>query len=150
MLIHPDPRLHQRCEPAGSVSGQELRTLTADLLATMYEAGGRGLAAPQIGVMLRAFVMDAHWKEGRPDPQVMLDPEILSRSVEEVAAVEQCLSIPDQPVEVLRSASIAIAWYDLDGHHHERTLSGIEARIFQHEADHLDGRLIVDPVDGAE
>lgn len=147
IVIYPDPRLFQRCDPAGYLAGPELHRLAADLLATMYAAGGRGLAAPQIGVMVRAFVMDARWKEGQPQPMVLLDPEILSRSVAEVAMVEQCLSIPGQPVEMTRAESIAIAWYDLDGNHQQTHLSGIEARIAQHEADHMDGRLIVGPVE---
>jgi peptide deformylase len=75
ILKWPDPRLAQACAPVGVVT-PEIRTLAADMLQTMYAAPGRGLAAPQVGAMLRLFVMDVTWKEGRPDPQVVLDPVI--------------------------------------------------------------------------
>ncbi len=121
-----------------------LRRLAADMLATMYAAGGRGLAAPQVGVLFRVFVMDAGWKDGRPDPLVMLDPEILWRSPQMDSGAEQCLSVPDRVVAVSRPVTIDLGWYDLDGRHHLRQMSGTEARIAQHEADHLDGRLILE------
>lgn len=144
ILVYPDPLLRDRCQPAGMMSGPELTRLAADLLATMYAAGGRGLAAPQVGVLRRVFVMDAGWKAGAPAPLVMLDPEILSRSGPVETVGETCLSIPDRPVGVARPAVVEVAWYDLDGRHLRRTLGGAEARIAQHEADHLDGRLILD------
>lgn len=143
LVLWPDPRLRQPCEPAGYLKGPDLHALAADLLATMYAAGGRGLAAPQIGILRRIFVMDAKWKEGDPEPLVMLDPEILWRSPQTERAVEACLSIPGRPAEVERPAAITLAWYDLDGKHHLRQLTGTHARIAQHEVDHLDGRLIV-------
>lgn len=144
VLIYPDPMLRECCAPSGYLCGLELTRLAADLLATMYNAGGRGLAAPQIGVMRRVFVMDATWKDGVSDPVVMMDPEIMSASDAQVSMPEQCLSIPDHPVEVTRPDSIEIAWYDLRGLFHHQTLTGIAARIAQHEIDHLSGRLIVD------
>jgi peptide deformylase len=144
LVLWPDPRLRARCEPSGYLKGPELRSLVADMLATMYAAGGRGLAAPQIGVMRRIFVMDAGWKEGRPEPLVTLDPEVVARSAEMSTATEQCLSIPGRPVDVLRPSAITLAWYDLDGRHYRGAFTGAAARIAQHEADHLDGRLIVE------
>nr|WP_281390476.1 peptide deformylase [Paracoccus amoyensis] len=143
-MIYPDPMLRENCAPSGYLSGLELTRLAAALLATMYHAGGRGLAAPQIGVMRRVFVMDATWKGGVSEPVVMTDPEILSFSDVQVSMQEQCLSIPDRPVEVTRPESIQIAWYDLRGLFHSQTLTGLSARIAQHEIDHLNGRLIVD------
>jgi len=143
IVQYPDPRLVQRCDPAGYLAGDNLAGLAADLLASMYAAGGRGLAAPQIGVMRRMFVMDAGWKLGAPDPQVFLDPEIIWRSPETETAKEQCLSIPDHPVAMTRPIAITMGWYDLNGRHQLRQLSGPHARIAQHEADHLDGRLIL-------
>ncbi|RJE80704.1 peptide deformylase [Paracoccus sp. JM45] len=143
ILQYPDPRLFQRCDPAGYLAGDNLAGLAADLLGSMYTAGGRGLAAPQIGVLRRVFVMDAGWKAGRANPQVMLDPEIIWRSPETETATEQCLSIPDCPVAVTRPVAITMGWYDLNGRHHMRQLSGPDARIAQHEADHLDGHLIL-------
>ncbi|MFN3279894.1 MAG: peptide deformylase [Paracoccus hibiscisoli] len=143
ILLWPDPRLRQVCQPAGYLTGPELRALAADMLATMYHAGGRGLAAPQIGVMRRVVVMDAGWKDGAPDPQVLCDPEILVRSPQVEAASEACLSIPDRPVVVTRPRTIGLSWYDLDGRAQLRQMEGQPARIAQHEVDHLDGLLIV-------
>jgi len=144
LVFWPDPRLRQRCEPAGYLPRRDQRRLVADLLETLYHAAGRGLAAPQVGAMWRVFVMDAGWKAGRPEPLVALDPEILSSSETTEIAEEQCLSIPGRPVLVRRPRTITLGWYDLDGRHHLRQMSGPEARIAQHEVDHLDGRLIVE------
>ncbi|WP_410219451.1 peptide deformylase [Paracoccus sp. (in: a-proteobacteria)] len=143
ILQWPDPGLRERCEPSGYLDGPSLRALAADLLATMYAAGGRGLAAPQLGILRRVFVMDSGWKEGHPDPMVVMDPEILARTDETEVAEELCLSAPDRPMAVRRPTGITLGWYDLDGRHHLRQMSGAEARIAQHEADHLDGRLIL-------
>ncbi len=144
VVIHPDPILTQPCEPVGYLPDAEIRVLAADLLATMYAAGGRGLAAPQIGVAQRVFVMDAGWKDGRPAPVILLDPEIIGRSDRLLDAVEECLSIPGQPVTVRRADEVEVVWYDLAGCRHQQVMTGADARIAQHEADHLDGRLIVD------
>lgn len=144
ILIHPDPTLRDTCQPAGYLNEPELRALAADLLATMYSAGGRGLAGPQIGVLRRIFVMDAGWKDGDPQPVVALDPEFLSRSEAVEVCEELCLSIPDRPVAVERPQAVVMAWYDLEGCQQQRDFTGIEARIAQHEADHLQGRLILD------
>ncbi|MGZ3215559.1 peptide deformylase [Paracoccus sp. T5] len=144
LVLWPDSRLRRRCESSAFLGAAALRRLAADMLATMYAAGGRGLAAPQVGVLFRVFVMDAGWKDGRPDPLVMLDPEILWRSSRRDSGDEKCLSIPDRVVAVSRPSTIDLGWYDLDGRHHLRQMSGPEARIAQHEADHLDGRLILE------
>ena len=144
LVLWPDIRLRQRCEPAGYLKGPDLSRLAADMLATMYNAGGRGLAASQIGVLRRIFVMDAGWKDGAPDPMVVLDPEILWRDTVVETHVEGCLSVPDRPVPVARPVSVTLSWYDLEGRHHRRQMTGSEARIAQHEVDHLYGRLIVE------
>lgn len=144
ILVHPDPALREICQPSGLLTGAELHRIAADLLASMYAAGGRGLAAPQIGLLRRIFVMDAGWKLGRPDPQVFCDPDILFRADETARADERCLSIPDQAIAVTRPVEVILTWYDLSGREHSRRFSGDEARIIQHEVDHLDGRLILD------
>ena len=144
IVLHPDPRLRARCEPAGYLRADAQRALAADMLATMYHVGGRGLAAPQLGVLSRMLVMDAGWKEGRPAPLVLVDPEVLMRSDEMVVETERCLSIPGRPVAVARPRAIAIAWYDLDGRARSLRLEDGAARIALHELDHLDGRLIVE------
>lgn len=145
IVLYPDPVLWTRCEPAGLLTNAEAGQLVRDLLATMYAASGRGLAAPQVGVLRRVFVMDAGWKDGAPAPLVLLDPEILARSDEGAVEAESCLSIPGNPAAMHRAASVQVGGYDLDGLWHRHLLSGPAARIAQHEADHLDGRLIGDP-----
>lgn len=146
IVRHPDPRLREACEPAALMPPPERERLAADMLATMYAAKGRGLAAPQVGRAVRMFVMDADWKSGAPSPLIMLDPHVLSRSDRIETAEEQCLSIPDTPVRVARPAAVRMRWFDLSGRAFEDELTGAEARIAQHEFDHLDGILIVDDV----
>ena len=149
ILLCPDPVLFTPCDAAGYLTRPELGELAADLMATMYAANGRGLAAPQVGISRRIFVMDAGRKDGLPDPLVMLDPEILWRSSQTGTEVETCLSIPDHPVAVIRPLAVTIGWYDLQGCHHVGQMSGPAARIAQHEADHLDGRLILKDISPA-
>lgn len=144
ILTHPHPDLRRVCEFAGYLSAAEQQDLAGDLLASMYHAQGRGLAAAQIGMGHRVFVMDAGWKEGRPAPMVALDPEILDQSGDHAGAEEACLSIPGLSVSVSRPVWVTACWYDLQGKRHQRQLTGSDARIFQHELDHLDGRLILD------
>lgn len=140
ILLHPDPMLRRVCAGLPDDPAQ----LAADMLATMYAAPGRGLAAPQVGLPFRMFVLDTAWKEGEPARLVALEPEILDPSAELATFTEGCLSIPDRPVAVTRPAAVTLRWTDLDGARRERRLTGIEAVCAQHEADHLDGRLILD------
>ncbi len=140
ILIHPDAFLRRVCAGLPDDPAQ----VAADMLATMYAAPGRGLAAPQVGLPFRMFVLDTGWKEGEPAPLVALEPEIVDPSDELATFTEGCLSIPDRPVAVTRPAEVTLRWTDLTGTRHERRLTGIEAVCAQHEADHLDGRLIVD------
>lgn len=144
IVLYPDPILRGIAEPAGALRLQELEQLAADMLVTMYAAQGRGLAAPQIGVPLRVFVMDGAWKEGTPAPCIVIDPELHPLGDQTGAMVEGCLSIPDHPVSVIRPNRVTLRHLDLAGQVVTRDLDGIEARIAQHEADHLDGRLILD------
>ena len=143
ILLHPDPVLRRRCEPVGAVT-DEVRALAADMLETMYAAPGRGLAAPQVGVPLRLFVMDVLWREGPADPMVLVDPEIAGAADERATGVEGCLSIPDRPMRVERPVWVDLRWRDLDGAPREARLTGARAVCAQHELDHLDGRLILD------
>lgn len=144
VVLVPDPVLRAPTEPAGGLDAQALARLAADMLATMYHAQGRGLAAPQIGVSRRIFVYDADWKSGDRRPVVMVDPVITARSAETDSLTEGCLSIPDHPVEVTRPVSVTVDCTGLDGRRRSVALTGIEARIVQHEYDHLQGRLITD------
>ena len=108
ILIHPDPRLRKVAAPVEAID-DELRALADDMLATMYEAPGIGLAATQLGVMKRMFVMDCAGKDEPPQPMVLLNPEIVWRSEETETSEEGCLSIPDVYDEVTRAGAGAAA-----------------------------------------
>ena len=143
ILIHPDPRLKKVASPVADVTDQ-LRKLADDMLETMYDAPGIGLAGPQIGVSSRIFVMDCADKEEDPDPIVMLNPEIVARSDELSPYEEGCLSIPDIYAEVTRPAEVTMRWLDLDGNERQADFGGLRATCAQHELDHLDGKLFID------
>ncbi|MCX8508635.1 MAG: peptide deformylase, partial [Rhodobacteraceae bacterium] len=102
ILIHPDPRLKKPCPPVSAIT-DELRALADDMLETMYEAPGVGLAAPQVGQLTRLFVMDCvKDPEAKPQPMVLMNPEILWSSEASNVYEEGCLSIPEQYAEVTR------------------------------------------------
>ncbi|MBM9593634.1 peptide deformylase [Roseitranquillus sediminis] len=144
ILIHPDPRLKAVADPVDDIS-DELRQLADDMLETMYDAPGSGLAATQIGVMKRIFVMDCAKKEGTdPQPMVLVNPEIIARSDETKVWEEGCLSIPEIYADVERPAEVAMRWLDLSGSEREQTFDGFAAVCVQHELDHLNGRLYID------
>ncbi|MDU8943985.1 peptide deformylase [Ovoidimarina sediminis] len=143
IVLWPDPVLAEVCAPVGAV-GDDVRALAADLLETMYDAPGRGLAAPQVGVAARVFVMDISWKEGPEDPWVCIDPEIVGRSEDEMAMGEGCLSIPGVLAEVMRPEAVTLAYTALSGRRETVFLEGMLARCAQHELDHLDGIVTLD------
>ncbi len=143
ILTWPDPRLTETCAPVGSVSA-EIQALADDMLETMYAAKGRGLAAPQVGVLARLFVMDATWKDGARTPNVCLDPKVLETSDDAVAMEEGCLSIPGITTEVERPAALRLEWTTLEGERVVAQLDGPKARIALHEIDHLDGVVTLD------
>jgi peptide deformylase len=146
ILRWPDPRLAETCAPVGPVT-DAVRSQAADMLETMYAAPGRGLAAPQVGILNRLFVMDAGWKDEQPDPQVMIDPEILEAGEETVERDEACLSIPGITTRVSRPGRVHLAWTALDGARMSQVLTGIHAGIAQHELDHLNGIVTLDRLD---
>ena len=149
ILIHPDPRLRRVAAPVEAVD-DGLRALAADMLATMYEAPGIGLAATQLGVMKRMFVMDCAGKDEPPQPMVLLNPEIVWRSEETETSEEGCLSIPDVYDEVTRPARVRLRWLGLDGAVHEAEFGDRWAVCAQHEIDHLDGKLFIDYLSGVK
>ncbi|CUH78342.1 peptide deformylase [Tropicibacter naphthalenivorans] len=136
-ILHwPDPRLSQVCAPADPA---EVGGLISDMFETMYAAPGRGLAGPQVGAMLRVFVMDAGWKDGDKTPLACINPSILAASDELVPSAEGCLSMPGVTALTQRHAEITLAFTDLAGQPQQRALTGFEAICAQHELDHLDG-----------
>jgi len=141
IVLWPDPRLSTPCAPVGS---EDVSHLVTEMFEVMYAAPGRGLAAPQIGVLKRIFVMDCGWKEGDMTPVVCIDPEILWSSEATGEMTEGCLSIPETPATVTRPLEIRLAFTTLAGTREAHHLMGFEARCAQHEYDHLEGRVIFD------
>lgn len=142
ILQWPDVGLSAECAPVGME--EDLTTLIADMFETMYAAPGRGLAAPQIGVLKRLFVMDASWKDGSATPMVMINPEILSVDDNQEMGDEGCLSIPGVVTSVLRPTQITLRWQDQSRSWQTATFAGFDARCIQHEYDHLDGLVTFD------
>jgi len=142
-ILHwPDARLCTPCAAVGPVA--DLAVLAANMLDTMYAARGRGLAAPQVGVLLRMFVMDVTWKEGAASPLVCLNPLIVAMSAQRITGPEGCLSIPGITTLVDRATEITMGWTGLDGAQHQKVLTGFSAICAQHEIDHLDGLVTFD------
>ena len=144
ILIHPDPRLKKVCTPVADLS-DDLRRLADDMLETMYDAPGIGLAAPQVGVLDRLIVLDCVKEEGAaPRPLVMFNPEIVAGSDERNTYEEGCLSIPEQYADVTRPRDVQVRWIDRDGKEQSEEFTGLWATCVQHEIDHLDGKLFID------
>jgi peptide deformylase len=144
ILLHPDPRLKKICDPVMQVSS-EIGQLAEDMLATMYNAPGIGLAAPQVGVMKQLLVMDCVKDPAlSPRPMVMINP-VVSWSSEDTSVYDEgCLSIPDHYAEVTRPAKVRVQWLGLDGKAAEEEFKGLWATCVQHEIDHLKGKLFID------
>ena len=144
ILIHPDPRLKKLCDPVAEIT-PDMGKLAEDMLQTMYDAPGIGLAAPQVGITRRLIVMDCVKAENEaPRPLVLFNPEITWASEELSTYDEGCLSIPDQYAEVQRPAEVRVRWMGLDGKPHEEQFAGLWATCVQHEIDHLNGKLFID------
>jgi peptide deformylase len=143
ILVLPDPRLRRAAAPVETID-DEIRGLAAEMLATMYDAPGIGLAATQLGVMKRLFVMDCAGKDEPPQPTVLVNPEIVWRSDEMQTSEEGCLSIPEVYEEVTRPERVRLRWTDLDGVAREQEFGDRWAVCAQHEIDHLNGRLFID------
>lgn len=144
----PDPRLMEICAPVEEIT-PEIEALAADMLETMYAAPGRGLAAPQVGTMVRMFVMDAGWKEGKSDPLVCINPMLQEVSEERAVNTEGCLSIPGVSADVSRPAQVQMMWTGLNGGRYTQGFNGFAAACVQHELDHLDGVVTFDHLDAA-
>ena len=144
ILLHPDPRLKKHCAPVDDLS-DDLRTLADDMLSTMYDAPGVGLAAPQVGVLSRLIVLDCVKEEGEaPRPLIMFNPEVIAASDEMNTYEEGCLSIPDQYADVTRPSEVEVRWINREGKEQMESFDGLWATCVQHEIDHLDGKLFID------
>ena len=143
---YPDPVLRVRCAPVEDF-GPDLKRLVEDMIQTMHDAPGVGLAAPQVGVELRVAVVDATAGVDPEAVRVLVNPEILD-VVGVDTDTEGCLSIPDFTEQVTRPASVRVGARDIEGESYEIAADELEARAIQHELDHLDGILFVDRLRG--
>jgi len=140
ILQYPDPRLRTKAEPV-TAFGDELADFTADLLQTMYEAPGIGLAATQVNVHRRVIVVDV--SEGRDHPHVLVNPELTLHGPL-LETEEGCLSVPGFYETVDRHERITVHAHDPHGNAIEFDADGLLAVCIQHECDHLEGKLFVD------
>jgi peptide deformylase len=150
VLEVPDPRLRLVAEPVDRVD-DSIRTLVADMIETMYDFNGIGLAATQVGIQKRVLVIDLQDEQGEDEkpiknPKAYINAEILSVSDEMSTYNEGCLSIPEQYAEVDRPARCRVKWLDETGAEHEEDLDGLLSTCMQHEIDHLDGILFIDHI----
>ncbi|MDX2020162.1 MAG: peptide deformylase [Deltaproteobacteria bacterium] len=147
ILRFPDPKLRETSLPV-TAFGEALAPLIADMTETMLDSEGAGLAAIQVGVPLRLFIVDGHVAGGPEDapPLVFANPEILSISDEAQTGDEGCLSFPGVFVPVKRGMKATIRAQNAAGEPFEMEGVEIVARAFQHETDHLNGRLLIDMV----
>ena len=141
ILCYPDPRLHKVAKPVAAVDAR-IRTLVDDMLATMYEADGVGLAATQVDVHECVIVIDT--SDARDRPRVLINPRLLARSEEMVLGDEGCLSVPQVYDKVPRHARVTVQALGRDGKSYEFEAEGLEAVCVQHEMDHLLGKVFVE------
>jgi len=141
ILRYPDPRLHTVAKPV-SVVDDRIRQLADDMLELMYQADGVGLAATQVDVHERVIVIDT--SEGRDDPRVLINPELIARSEEMTFADEGCLSVPSVYDKVKRHARVTVRALGRDGQPYEFEAEGLLSVCVQHEMDHLMGKVFVE------
>ncbi len=144
ILTVPDPVLKQKSKPVEGGVTDEIRRLMDDMLETMYDAPGIGLAAVQIGVPLRVIVMDLAGKDEPRSPRYFVNPELLWASDEQAPYEEGCLSVPEYYDEVERPARVKIKYLNYQGEEIVEDAEGLFAVCIQHEMDHLEGTLFID------
>jgi len=141
ILIFPDPKLRRVAKKVDKFD-KSLEMLSKNMLKTMYEAEGIGLAATQVDIHIRLVVMDL--SEEKNEPRVFVNPEYTILDKSSFTYEEGCLSIPGFNEEISRPSKILLKWQDLEGNFHEEKPDGIFTVCAQHEIDHLDGKLFVD------
>lgn len=145
ILIAPQAILKSRARPVAAADSDKVRDLIPRMFATMYKAPGIGLAAPQIGTLLRLAIVDLQLDD-KPAPIVLVNPEIVAQSTELATREEGCLSLPGQYADVTRPAIVKVRYHDAEGAKRELEAEGLLAACLQHEIDHLDGILFVDHI----
>ena len=145
IITLPDPKLRLVSRKIERID-DSLRRLIDDMIETMHEAPGVGLAAIQVGEPIRVLVVDVAKKDEEPQPQAFVNPEIVWLSEERATYEEGCLSIPEYYAEVERPASVRARALDRDGKFREILAEGLLATVLQHEIDHLDGILFIDHI----
>lgn len=144
LTMIPDPLLRKRSLPVETID-DGIRQLARDMLETMYEASGAGLAAVQVGRLLRMTTVDIEYRNGERKPIVAINPEIVASSEEKSSYDEGCLSVgASYRGSVSRPARVTIAYTDLEGERCRLDAEGILATCFQHEIDHMNGVLFLD------
>jgi len=144
ILTYPDPRLRTVAKRVEKFD-KSLQELSDDMLYTMYEADGIGLAASQVDVHIRLIVMDI--SESRDEPRIFVNPEVeILENKSHFSFKEGCLSVPGFYEEISRPDKIKLSWQDVDGKSHTSFPEGLLTVCIQHEIDHLEGKLMVDYV----
>ena len=143
ILLYPNPLLLRSCVKIEKFD-ENLESLSRDLIDTMYDADGVGLAAPQLGVNKRIFVMDCSREDEDKDCRIVINPKIEHESKELGLYKEGCLSIPGITEEVSRPKDIKVVYQDLSGVLQRHSYDGLWSTCFQHELDHLNGKLFID------
>jgi peptide deformylase len=146
ILKYGDGPLHQAAQPVDAITA-EITTLARDMIETMYAAPGVGLAAPQVGVPLRIFVVDVSVGRDPSGLLVLINPEFVERDGMQLEE-EGCLSVPGFNATVVRPMRVVVKCLDLEGQPQQHEGVGLLARAFQHEMDHLEGTLFVDRLRG--
>jgi len=145
IITIPDPLLRQVSKPVTTIN-DSLKKLANDMLETMYDAPGVGLAAIQVGEPIAMLVVDVAGKDEAPAPLIVINPEIVWRAETRSVYEEGCLSIPEYYAEVERPASVRVRFTDLNEKIHEEHVEGLLATCIQHEIDHLNGQLFIDHI----
>lgn len=156
IILSPDPLLKQKSEPVTDIT-DDIKTLAANMLETMYASNGVGLAAVQVGELKRLIVVDTEWESpryeeenappsGKRNPITLINPRIIESSPEKRAYDEGCLSFPGQYSSVERPDLVTIEYTDLDGNTQQLDADGLLSTCLQHEIDHMDGIVFVDHI----
>ena len=143
LVYYPDPFLLKTAQPLEQIDG-EVKARTEEMFELMYREKGVGLAAPQIGWSARLFIVNIFGEEDRSGERVFINPRILDRGEELIVEEEGCLSIPEVRGNVSRPEAILCEYQDLSGEMFREEMNELEARVFQHEFDHLNGVLFID------